>query len=141
MPCGREAARASRWPSEIALSYAADEAETLAAVHGRWPVARVSPAWKQDLALPADFERKAVGTRPDDLADKLRISYDTANHVAWLRADAELGFDAAYLHHVGPDHRAFHRRVRGRLAARVPQRRRPPKSRLPPITFARSRRH
>jgi coenzyme F420-dependent glucose-6-phosphate dehydrogenase len=92
---------------QVALSYAADEAEALAAAYRHWPIATVDLARNQDLAMPGDFDRETAGTRPEDLKDKLRISSDIGRHVDWLRSDAELGFDEVYLHHVGPDHRAF----------------------------------
>ena len=92
---------------QVAISYAADEAEALAAAHRHWPIAMVDLAKNQDLAMPGDFDRETAGTRPEDLKDKLRISSDLGRHLDWLRSDAELGFDEVYLHHVGPDHRAF----------------------------------
>ena len=42
-----------------------------------------------------------------DVLSKLRISADLGRHIEWLRQDIELGFDAIYLHPVGPDPRAF----------------------------------
>ncbi|WP_435015471.1 TIGR03885 family FMN-dependent LLM class oxidoreductase [Tundrisphaera sp. TA3] len=92
---------------QVALSYAPDEAEALAAAHRHWPIALVDLAKNQDLAMPADFDRETAGTRPEELKDKLRISSDLGQHLDWLRTDAELGFDEVYLHHVGPDPRRF----------------------------------
>ena len=45
--------------------------------------------------------------RPDDLRGPVLISSDPAQHVAWLREAAELGFDEINLHHVGRDQEAF----------------------------------
>ncbi len=92
---------------QAALSFAAHDGEALAGAHRRWPIATVDLTKNQDLETPADFDREVAGNRPEELKDKLRISSDPSRHLDWLRADAELGFDEAYLHHVGPDQGAF----------------------------------
>jgi hypothetical protein len=40
---------------------------------------------------------------PDDLDGAVRISADPGRHVEWLRHDLDRGFDALFLHDVGPD--------------------------------------
>jgi coenzyme F420-dependent glucose-6-phosphate dehydrogenase len=92
---------------QVALSFAADEEQALLAAHRHWPVAAVDPTKNQDLASPRDFDREVAGVRPEDLRGKLRISASLDRHIDWLRKDAELGFDEAYLHHVGPDPHGF----------------------------------
>lgn len=92
---------------QVALSWAEDEGEALRAAHRNWPIAVVDLAKNQDLPTPRDFDRETARTRPEDLRGKLRISADLDRHVEWLRQDIELGFDAIYLHHVGPDPAAF----------------------------------
>jgi hypothetical protein len=37
------------------------------------------------------------------LTKGLRISNDISEYIDWFQADAELGFDAIYIHHVGRD--------------------------------------
>lgn len=92
---------------QAAVSFAPDEGEALRAAHRNWPIACVDVTKNQDLALPREFDRETAGTRPEDMRDKLRISSDLGRHVAWIEADAEVGFDEVYLHSVGPDPRAF----------------------------------
>lgn len=92
---------------QAAISFAADEDQALRAAHRRWPIAAVDLRKNQDLASPRDFDRETAGLRPEDLKGKLRISADVGRHVEWLMGDADLGFDEVYLHHVGPDPRAF----------------------------------
>jgi coenzyme F420-dependent glucose-6-phosphate dehydrogenase len=65
------------------------------------------PGENQDLASPRDFDREVAAVRPEDLRGTLRISADLGRHLEWLMNDAEMGFDEAYLHHVGPDPRGF----------------------------------
>jgi len=92
---------------QAAVSYAADEGEALRAARLRWPVAAVDLAKNQDLATPAEFDRATADVAPEDLRDKLRVSSDVDRHIEWIRGDFALGFDEVYLHHVGPDPRAF----------------------------------
>ncbi|WP_437954162.1 hypothetical protein WME98_33500 [Sorangium sp. So ce296] len=41
------------------------------------------------------------------MAAQVRVSSDVAQHAAWLREDAELGFDTIYVHNVALDQQAF----------------------------------
>ena len=77
------------------------------AAHRHWAVATVDLVKNQDLVSPGDFDRETAATKPEDLRGKLRISADVGRHLEWLLADAELGFDVVYLHHVGPDPAVF----------------------------------
>src|SRR5206468_2398189 len=92
---------------QAAVSFADDEDEALAAARSRWPIATVDLARNQDLASPRDFDRETAGASPEDLRKVLRISADIGRHIEWIRRDSALGFDEIYLHHVGPDPRAF----------------------------------
>ena len=49
---------------------------------------------------------------PDDVAGSVLVSADPGRHVKWLMELAELEIDALYLHHVGQEQEALHRRVR-----------------------------
>lgn len=77
---------------------------------------RAVMAWRQgvlpnsvltDLALPAQISAAAVHLRAEDVADAVRISTDLARHAAWVEADFARGFDAVYLHDVGPEQERF----------------------------------
>lgn len=92
---------------QAAVSFADDEDQALRAARDHWPVAVVDLTRNQDLATPAEFDRETAGATLEDLRKTLRISADINRHIEWIRADAELGFDEVYLHHVGPDPRRF----------------------------------
>ena len=92
---------------QAAISFAMDEEQQLLAAHHRWPIAAVDLLKTQDLTSPRDFDREVAANRPEDLKEGLRISADLGRHIDWLMRDAELGFDEAYLHHVGPDPLGF----------------------------------
>jgi coenzyme F420-dependent glucose-6-phosphate dehydrogenase len=88
---------------QAATSWAPSEREALAAAARNWPVAAVDMKQNQDLATPREFDRAVAGLASEDLYGKLRISSDLDRHVAWLRGDQALGFEAIYLHPIGPD--------------------------------------
>jgi probable non-F420 flavinoid oxidoreductase len=92
---------------QAALSFAETDAAALLAARRRWPIATLGPAENQDVASPAEFDRLTADLEPGQLGDKLRISADLGRHIEWLRGDAALGFDAVYLHQVGPDMKGF----------------------------------
>jgi coenzyme F420-dependent glucose-6-phosphate dehydrogenase len=77
---------------------------------------RATMAWRQgalpssvltDLALPAQISAAAAHLRVEDVADAVRISADLGRHAAWVEADFGRGFDAVYLHDVGPEQERF----------------------------------
>jgi hypothetical protein len=43
----------------------------------------------------------------DDLDGAVRISASLEEHVAWLHEDLDMGFEALYLHEVGPEQERF----------------------------------
>jgi coenzyme F420-dependent glucose-6-phosphate dehydrogenase len=92
---------------QAAVSYASSDEEALAAAARHWPIAALDIQTLQDAPMPADLQRAADNVDPESLRAALRISSDLDRHVAWLESDAALGFDAVYLHHVGPDPQQF----------------------------------
>jgi coenzyme F420-dependent glucose-6-phosphate dehydrogenase len=92
---------------QAALSFADDEEHALRAARDRWPVAALDLSTLADTASPRALDAKTRGVRPEDLRDKLRVSADPEQQIEWLRGDAALGFEAIYLHRVGPAPRAF----------------------------------
>jgi alkanesulfonate monooxygenase SsuD/methylene tetrahydromethanopterin reductase-like flavin-dependent oxidoreductase (luciferase family) len=92
---------------QVHLAWAPTEAEARAAAFDQWGQNTLDNAVMTDLAHPAQIAAAARSVRPADLDGAVRISSDLARHVAWLRADAERGFDALYLHEVGPEQERF----------------------------------
>jgi coenzyme F420-dependent glucose-6-phosphate dehydrogenase len=92
---------------QVHLSFAADDEAARAAAHDQWRTNVFPPAVLGELRSPAGFDAAAEFVTPDDVDGPVRISSDTARHVAWLAADLELGFERVYLHQVGRDQRVF----------------------------------
>jgi coenzyme F420-dependent glucose-6-phosphate dehydrogenase len=88
---------------QAAISFARDREQAISAAHRHWPIVTVGLAENQDLAMPAEFDRAVSGTTPEQVAEKMRVSHEIGRHIDWLQGDAALGFDAVYLHNVGPD--------------------------------------
>jgi probable non-F420 flavinoid oxidoreductase len=92
---------------QIALSWARSEAEALRVAHEQWKFLACGGELAWELRSPEDFETAARFVRPEDMREHVLISPDLNRHAAWLAEFADLGVDAAYLHHVGLDQRAF----------------------------------
>jgi G6PDH family F420-dependent oxidoreductase len=105
--------------AQAAVGFAADDDAALAAAVRNWPVAALDPRQSQNLAAPADFDRAAVGLRPEALSGKVRASADLGRHIDWLRGDFAAGVDAVYLHHVGPDPERFIRTFAQKVLPKV----------------------
>jgi hypothetical protein len=59
------------------------------------------------LAHPSQISAAATHVTPSDLDGAVRISADLGQQVTWLEADLARGFDALYLHEVGPEQERF----------------------------------
>jgi probable non-F420 flavinoid oxidoreductase len=108
---------------QVHLSWAPDEDEALRIAHHQWRTNVFRPPICWDLATVEQFDEAARHVRPEDLRESVLVSSDLARHGAWLRELCELGLDAIYLHHVGPDQspflEAFGEHVLPQLADRV----------------------
>jgi probable non-F420 flavinoid oxidoreductase len=92
---------------QVHLSYAPSDAEARAAAFDQWRQNTLPNSVMTELALPAQISAAATHVTPDDLDDAVRISADLGRHVEWLRRDLERGFEALYLHEVGPEQERF----------------------------------
>lgn len=89
------------------LSWDSSHEAALAAAHDQWrePALGGDVAW--ELPLPDHLEQAARFLTPADVAGAVHVSDDTAVHAAWLRRQAEAGFDRIMLHQVGADQLGF----------------------------------
>jgi G6PDH family F420-dependent oxidoreductase len=92
---------------QVHLAYADDEATALANAHRQWANGVLDGSLSWELELPEQFEAATRHVRPDDLRDAVLVATDPGRLAAALAGYAELGFDAVYLHEVGPDQRHF----------------------------------
>jgi coenzyme F420-dependent glucose-6-phosphate dehydrogenase len=92
---------------QVHVSWAPSEAQareqaTMAWRHGGLPNSVLT-----DLALPGQIAAAAAHLRVEELDGAVRISADLGRHAAWIEADFARGFEAVYLHEVGPQQERF----------------------------------
>ena len=92
---------------QVHLAYAPTDAEARDAAFAQWSQNCLDNSVMTALAHPAQISAAAVHVTPSDLDGAVRISSDTGRHVDWLARDLERGFDALYLHEVGPGQERF----------------------------------
>ena len=92
---------------QVHLSYAPTEAEAREAAFAQWRQNTLPNSVMTDLRHPAQIETAATHVGQDDLDDAVRISADPGRHVEWIARELDRGFDAVYLHEVGPEQERF----------------------------------
>ena len=92
---------------QVHVAYAPTEEEARAAAFAEWRQNALGSQVLGDLRHPAQMSAAAANVRPQDMDAAVRISSDLGRHVEWLRGDLERGFDALYLHEVGPEQDRF----------------------------------
>ena len=92
---------------QVHLAHAPTDAEAREAAFAQWRQNTLDNSVMTELAHPAQVVAAAAHVTPDDLDAAVRISSDVGRHVEWLRRDLERGFDALYLHEVGPEQERF----------------------------------
>ena len=91
---------------QIKVSYAPTrEAATEAAVRD-WPNGGMAFP-KGDIRDPEDFEAMAKLVRPEHFKNRVLISPDPEEHVAYIQHFIDLGFGEIYIHNVGRDQEPF----------------------------------
>ena len=91
---------------QVKVSYAETvEAATEAAVRD-WPNGGMAFP-KGDIRVPEDFEAMAKQVRPENYKNRVLISPDADEHVAYLQHFVDLGFDEIYVHNVGREQAPF----------------------------------
>ncbi|MBA2634035.1 MAG: TIGR03885 family FMN-dependent LLM class oxidoreductase [Chloroflexi bacterium] len=92
---------------QVHLAYADTDEAAREAAFAQWRQNTLPNSVMTDLAHPSQVSDAATHVTADDLDGAVRISSDPARHVDWLRRDLSRGFDALYLHEVGPDQERF----------------------------------
>jgi alkanesulfonate monooxygenase SsuD/methylene tetrahydromethanopterin reductase-like flavin-dependent oxidoreductase (luciferase family) len=82
------------------LSFARTREEAEAAAWDQWRFAVFPSPILSLLRTPAEFDAATERVRREDVAARIRVSADPEEHLAWLAADAELGFTEINLHNV-----------------------------------------
>jgi probable non-F420 flavinoid oxidoreductase len=92
---------------QVHLAYAPTDAEARATALEQWRTNTLGSSVSTDLPHPAQLAAATQHVRPEDLDAAVRISSDLGKHVDWIQRDFARGFDAIYLHEVGPEQERF----------------------------------
>lgn len=80
------------------LSFAKTEEEALRGAWEQWRTVKLPSPVLSELRTPAQFDAVGEGVRPDEVKEKMRVSADVEQHLAWLQEDVEMGFEEINLH-------------------------------------------
>ena len=92
---------------QVHLAYAPTDEEARATAFAQWRQNALGSSVLADLRHPHQMTAAAAHVAPDDMDAVVRISSDPARHAEWLARDFERGFEAVYLHDVGPEQERF----------------------------------
>ena len=92
---------------QVHLASGPTDEEARAAAYAQWRQNALGSAVLADLRHPHQMIAAAAHVAPEDMDAVVRISADPGRHVEWLRRDVERGFEAIYLHEVGPNQERF----------------------------------
>jgi G6PDH family F420-dependent oxidoreductase len=105
--------------AEVAISYAASEAEAVRVAHERFSFGLLG--WKvlPELPTPSSFESALEHVHPEDVAKRISCGPDPEKHVQAIRKYIDAGFDHLVLVGIGADQAGFMKFWQDELAARV----------------------
>ena len=92
---------------QVKVAWDKDDATALRHAHEQWRGNIFSSDVLAMLSMPDQFEAAGEFVRPEDVAERVHVSADASRHAAWIAEYAEMGFDAVYVHNVGPAQRGF----------------------------------
>jgi coenzyme F420-dependent glucose-6-phosphate dehydrogenase len=92
---------------QVHLAWAPTESEARDAAFAQWRQNTIPNSVMTELAHPYQISDAASHVTRAALDGAVRISSDLARHVDWLQRDLARGFDALYLHDVGPAQERF----------------------------------
>ena len=107
MDAYREAGGRGPIAVQVHLSWAPTDAEAIAIAHDQWRQSLVPANLAWELDRPEDFDERTAEVTPEQVAETLLCSSDTARHLEHLAGIAALGVDRIYLHHVGTEQSGF----------------------------------
>ncbi len=92
---------------QVHLAYAPSEGEARDTAFAHWGQNTLDNSVMTALTHPEQISAAAKHVTPDDLDGAIRISADLGRHVEWIGRELERGFQAVYLHEVGPEQERF----------------------------------
>lgn len=106
---------------KFSVCLADDEGTARVTALRHWPNGPMKGAMVTELARPRDFEEVAALVDEDDVAGSVLCSPDPQAHLAAIAEFRDAGFDAVYVHQVGPDQERLMRFYRDEILPRLEQ--------------------
>jgi alkanesulfonate monooxygenase SsuD/methylene tetrahydromethanopterin reductase-like flavin-dependent oxidoreductase (luciferase family) len=91
---------------QLKISYATSEAEATENAMKEWPNGGMNFP-KADIRNPEDFEAMAKLVRPENYKNRVLLTPDMEEHVAFIQHFIDLGFNEIYIHNVGRNQAEF----------------------------------
>ncbi len=92
---------------QMQVSYADSDQKALQNAHEQWGTNIFASSVLAELPSPKSFEAAAELVTPEQMQGPVRCSSSLEQHLEWIGAYADLGFDAIFLHNVGPNQGEF----------------------------------
>jgi coenzyme F420-dependent glucose-6-phosphate dehydrogenase len=92
---------------QVAVCWAADEAEARIIAHRWWPNAALKGELGQELRSPRHFEQAAKNVGVEDVAEIVACGPDPEKHLESIKKFVDAGYDHVYVHQIGPDQEGF----------------------------------
>jgi coenzyme F420-dependent glucose-6-phosphate dehydrogenase len=85
---------------QVQLAFGRDEAAAAREAWKQWRTVAFESPVLATLRTPGDFDAAAQFVREADVRQRVRVSSDWEQHLAWLQEDAEMGFEEINLHNI-----------------------------------------
>ena len=92
---------------QVKVCHDRDDTIALRRAHEQWRANIFASDVLATLSTPEQFEAAGEFVTPEDVAARVHVSSDPSRHAAWIAEYAEMGFDAVYVHNVGPAQQGF----------------------------------
>jgi G6PDH family F420-dependent oxidoreductase len=91
----------------IKVCWASDEAAARRTAHKLWPNLGLPGQLAQEIALPSHFEQAVELVEEEHVAGMVACGPDPERHIDVIRKYADAGYDAVFIHQIGPDQDGF----------------------------------
>jgi G6PDH family F420-dependent oxidoreductase len=91
----------------VKACWASDEGAARRTAHELWPNLGIPGQLSQELPLPTFFEQATELVTEDHVADMVVCGPEPERHLDMLRKYADAGYDAVFVHQIGPDQDGF----------------------------------
>lgn len=92
---------------ELKVCWASDEADARRVAREWWPMGALGGSLGTDLSRPSHFEAATATLSEEAVAETVVCGPDAGRHIDAIRSYEACGYDAVWIHQVGPDQDGF----------------------------------